>query len=105
MNAQSCASPRQTVHSPVDMRTILVIDDDDGVRSTLALLLRKHDWRVLEARDGREGIELARTRQPQAILCDLLMPGINGFRVCAAVRSDPAVRYCLVLAMSRPGVD
>ena len=87
------------------MKTILVIDDDADLRSSLCALLRRHQWQVWEAADGREGVALARAHQPQAILCDLLMPGMNGFRVCTAVRSDPALRRCLVVAMSGRGFE
>jgi phosphoribosyl 1,2-cyclic phosphodiesterase/CheY-like chemotaxis protein len=87
------------------MKTVLVIDDDADLRQVLCLLLRHQGWRVFEAANGQLGIDLARQHLPQAILCDLLMPGVNGFRVCSAIRSERALRHCLVVAMSGRGFD
>ena len=87
------------------MKTVLVIDDAPDFRFTLAALLKRHGWQVIEAADGNTGLELARQHLPQAILCDLLMPGTNGFRVCAAIRNDDALRYSLLVAMSGKGFE
>jgi len=52
------------------MKTILVIDDDDGIRKMLSAFLRKHRWRVLEAEGGQQGIELARNSlRPSFVIC------------------------------------
>lgn len=82
------------------MKNILLIDDDAAFRDALASLLRAHGWAVLEAGDGEAGLALARTHRPRVILCDLLMPGTNGFRVCASIRGDHTLRYSLLVAMS-----
>src|SRR5437867_1451702 len=82
------------------MKTILVIDEDAAFRLALSAFLRQHGWQVIESSDGDSGIELARKHLPQVILCDLLMPGTSGFRVCAAVRGERALRYSLLIAMS-----
>ena len=85
------------------MKTILVIDDDAQLRSVLSTFLQRHGWEVVETADGDQGLELARKHLPQAILCDLLMPGTNGFRVCSAIRNDDSLRYSLLVAMSGKG--
>ena len=85
------------------MKTVLVIDDDADVRHALAGFLRHHGWEVIETADGGHALDLARQHFPQAILCDLLMPGMNGFRVCSAIRNDDALRYSLLIAMSGKG--
>jgi phosphoribosyl 1,2-cyclic phosphodiesterase/ActR/RegA family two-component response regulator len=82
------------------MKTILVIDDDAQLRSILSTFLQRRGWEVVETGDGDQGLELARKHLPQVILCDLLMPGTNGFRVCSAVRNDDSLRYSLLVAMS-----
>lgn len=87
------------------MKNILVIDDDPEFRSALGGLLRLQGWDVIECGDGQEALALARQHRPRAILCDLLMPGTNGFRVCAAVRADHSLRYSLLLAMSGRDFD
>jgi phosphoribosyl 1,2-cyclic phosphodiesterase/CheY-like chemotaxis protein len=87
------------------MKCILLIDDDVAFRDALAGLLRAHGWEVLEAGDGDHGLALARERRPGVILCDLLMPGTNGFRVCSTIRGDHALRYSLLVAMSGRDFD
>lgn len=82
------------------MKNILLIDDDANFRDALAALLRAHGWTVLESGDGDRGLALAREHRPAVILCDLLMPGTNGFRVCASIRGEHALRYSLLVAIS-----
>jgi phosphoribosyl 1,2-cyclic phosphodiesterase len=67
--------------------------------------LKAQQWTVIEAADGDAGIALARQHRPRAILCDLLMPGTNGFRVCATIRGEHALRYSLLIAMSGRDFD
>jgi phosphoribosyl 1,2-cyclic phosphodiesterase/ActR/RegA family two-component response regulator len=70
------------------MKTILVIDDDDGFRKLLNAWLTTAGWSVLDASEGEGGVELAMQHQPDAIICDLLMPGCNGFQVCRLLRDE-----------------
>jgi phosphoribosyl 1,2-cyclic phosphodiesterase/DNA-binding NarL/FixJ family response regulator len=69
------------------MKTVLVIDDEADYRSLLAEVLEAEGWQVLQADEGDAGIQLARTQQPLVVVCDLLMPRCNGFKVCEAIRS------------------
>jgi phosphoribosyl 1,2-cyclic phosphodiesterase/CheY-like chemotaxis protein len=85
------------------MKTVLVIDDDADFRSVFKGFLKRHGWHVLDAADGERGLELARKHLPGAVLCDLLMPGTNGFKVIASIRGEHALRHCLVVAMSGRG--
>lgn len=87
------------------MKTVLVIDDDADLRFALSAFLKDRGWEVIAAPDGNAGLELARKHLPQAILCDLLMPGTNGFRVCSSVRDDDALRYAFLIAMSGKGFE
>ena len=89
----------------VQMKSILVIDDDRDLRLALTTSLEHRGWQVIVASDGDQGIELARQHLPRAILCDLLMPGKNGFRVCSVIRNDDALKYSLLIAMSGKGFD
>ena len=69
------------------MKTVLIIDDDRALRSTLATWLSNDGWRVYEAEDGEAGLDLATKHRPDVVLCDLLMPRCNGFQVCRSLRS------------------
>ncbi|MBC7924512.1 MAG: response regulator, partial [Bryobacteraceae bacterium] len=69
--------------------TVLVIDDDPSVHEVLVRSLAKHDLNVESAFDGQEGLRLARTLHPYAITLDVTLPGIDGWTVLAALKSDP----------------
>ncbi len=79
---------------------ILVIEDDAGIRETLADYLRFEGFVVDLARDGAEGLERIAVRQPHVILVDLHMPGMNGGQFLERLRADPATRPIPVVLMS-----
>lgn len=69
------------------MKTALLIDDNRSFREAISLWLVENGWRVLAAEDGETGLKLALEHAPEIVLCDLLMPGCNGFQVCRFLRS------------------
>jgi signal transduction histidine kinase/CheY-like chemotaxis protein len=69
--------------------TLLAIDDDPHAVELVRAVLQPAGWTVMSATDGAGGIAIARSLRPTAILLDLLMPGIDGFAVVDAVRTDP----------------
>lgn len=69
------------------MKTVLLIDDDDVLRSILTELLRDAGWNVLQAEDGEAGLKLALEHKPDVVVCDLLMPRCNGFQFCRALNA------------------
>ena len=80
--------------------TILVIDDDALVLSTFTELLRAHGHRVLEATNGRDGLELTRAERPDLILVDYHMPEMDGLAVLGALKSDARTRGIPVVAFT-----
>jgi len=72
---------------------ILVIDDDAKIREQTCALLRSEGYVTVEARNGREGVALARTERPALVLCDITMPQMNGHRVVEALRQDEATQH------------
>ena len=82
------------------MNTILLIDDDEACRSPIAELLRRAQWNVIEAEDGEAGLELAMKHRPDVMLCDLLMPRVNGYQVCRAVRERIELRHTKILVVT-----
>jgi two-component system sensor histidine kinase/response regulator len=68
---------------------ILVIDDDDGFRQVIVKFLSRQGFEVVAASDGKAGVDLAVERLPNLIVCDLNMPGMDGYEVLAALRRDP----------------
>lgn len=71
------------------MKRILVIEDEPEMRRNLATLLRLEKFEPLTAENGRTGLELARREAPDLILCDVMMPELDGYGVLQALRADP----------------
>ena len=71
------------------MRTVLVIEDEAPLRANLARILSVEGFRVVAAADGDEGLARAREARPDLVICDILMPRLDGFSVLAALRSGP----------------
>jgi CheY-like chemotaxis protein len=80
--------------------TILVVDDDPIILSTLVDLLRAHGHRMLEAANGRDGLSLARDERPDLILVDHHMPDMDGLAVVEALKSDAGTRGIPVVAFT-----
>ena len=70
------------------MTTILVIEDELPIRELIAEMLMLEDFEVLQAGDGREGIEMAQSQCPNLIICDVMMPVLDGYGVLTALQQD-----------------
>jgi signal transduction histidine kinase/DNA-binding NarL/FixJ family response regulator len=69
--------------------SVLVIDDDSAVRDRLQPLLSREGFQLVYAESGEDGLELARARRPDAILLDVLLPGLDGWSVLRSLKADP----------------
>lgn len=69
------------------MLTVLVIEDEAPLRANLTRILSAEGYRVVSAADGDEGIRRVLEERPDLVICDILMPGTDGFGVLAALRS------------------
>jgi DNA-binding response OmpR family regulator len=85
------------------MARVLLIEDDVAQRMIASFALRKAGHEVREAPDGEQGLAEARAATPDFVVCDVMMPGISGYEVVAAMRADPVlvnVPVVLLTAMS-----
>ena len=73
------------------MKKILVIEDEPEMRRNITTLLRYYDYAPVAAENGRLGIEAARREIPDLILCDVMMPELDGYGVLQAVQSDASL--------------
>jgi signal transduction histidine kinase/DNA-binding response OmpR family regulator/CHASE3 domain sensor protein len=80
--------------------TALVVDDEPRARELVAAYLEPAGYRVLRAASGEDGVALARARQPDVLLLDLLLPGINGFEVVEQLKGDPATRAIPIVILT-----
>ncbi|HEX6699682.1 MAG TPA: response regulator [Gaiellaceae bacterium] len=74
------------------MTKVLVIDDEAPIRLLCRVNLEAEEMEVLEAADGPGGLELARTQDPDVVLLDVMMPGLDGWRVAEQLLVDPATK-------------
>lgn len=79
---------------------ILVIEDNDENLELMTYLLRAFGHTTLTARDGEEGLAVAKRETPDLILCDLQMPRLDGFGVARGVRADPQLRGLPLIAVT-----
>jgi PAS domain S-box-containing protein len=91
--------------APVDrgatLRTLLYVEDNPAnLKLIQQLIARRSNIRLLSARDGNMGIQLARTHQPEVILMDINLPGISGVEALKILREDPATEHIPVIALS-----
>lgn len=69
-------------------KKILVIDDESELVGMLSIRLEANNYQVITALDGREGLDKARAEGPDLIILDLMLPGLDGYQVCRALKSD-----------------
>ena len=72
------------------MKKILVIEDEIFIRENLLELLEIEGFQAVGAENGNVGVQLAREQRPNLILCDVMMPELDGYGVLDALREDPA---------------
>jgi len=78
--------------------TILVVDDEPSIVDVLRYNLEKANFTVLIASNGEQAIQLARSRQPDLIVLDLMLPGIDGLEVCRQLRKEDSVPIIMLTA-------
>lgn len=79
------------------MATILVIDDSKFQRKRIIEILKAEGYEILEAPDGKEGLELAEQYQPNFIVCDMVMPNVGGVEVLTTLRAKKSPIPVIIL--------
>ena len=85
--------------------TILLVEDFDDTRLMMKMWLGKHGYRVVEAETGEQAISVAQREQPDLILMDMMMPGLNGLDATRRIREYQALRRTPIVAVSAYGAD
>ena len=79
---------------------VLVVEDHDDSRVMLGILMSMSGWRVVEAVNGQEAIELATSTVPNLILLDMKIPGLDGLTVARMIRDNPTLRQIPIVAIT-----
>ena len=99
MEAQVARTTRESRH------TILLVEDFDDTRLMMKLWLSKNGYRVIEAESGPEAIALAESEQPDLIIMDLMMPGMDGLDATRRIREHASLRATPIVVVSAYGAD
>jgi len=78
----------------------LIIDDEPHIVKLLELKFKLAGYEVLAATSGQEGLELARTKEPNLIILDIMMPDLDGFAVAQQLKADPATQAVPIVFLS-----
>jgi two-component system cell cycle response regulator DivK len=80
--------------------TIMVVEDNEPSRDVLSRRLERRGYRVLSAVDGRQAVSVAHAAQPDLILMDLGLPGIDGFEATSQLKANMATRHIPIIVLS-----
>lgn len=87
------------------MKTILVIEDERDLLDLVAFNLEREGYRVLTALDGKDGLETARTRSPDLIILDLMLPGIMGTDICRILKNSDKTANIPIIMLTAKGEE
>ncbi len=88
-----------------ETKTVLLVEDDESVRQLVRVTLQMHDFEVVEAKDGLEGLLMLDMHHPDAVVLDLMMPDVAGERMLAQLRQQPETkRTPVVIITGKPEV-
>ena len=82
------------------MTKILLIEDDTVLRENTAELLELSDFKVTTASDGKQGLKAAKTNSPDIIICDIMMPELDGYEVLASLSKNDKTKYIPFIFLS-----
>jgi CheY-like chemotaxis protein len=83
------------------VRTVLYVEDNPANLTLVEQLMARHaDMHLISARDGNQGVTIARSAQPEVILMDINLPGLNGLEAMKILRADPATSHIPIVALS-----
>jgi CheY-like chemotaxis protein len=77
----------------IKMKTILVIEDNLEIRENISEILELEGFKVIVAMEGKTGLDVATRELPDIILCDIMMPGLDGYGVLKAIKSNSETKY------------
>src|SRR5690554_776825 len=84
----------------MEKRKILVVDDEEEIRSLVALYLEQNEYKVLTAANGAETIDKVRLERPELVVLDILLPDTNGLEVCKKIQTLPGCADLPIIFLS-----
>lgn len=87
------------------MKKILIVDDEPYIRELVSTTLKGDEYKILEAGDGEEALQIARNEMPDLILLDIRMPKKDGLEVCRELKSDPKTSSLYIVILTAYGQE
>ena len=84
---------------------ILIVDDEPNIVVPLQFLMEQNGYQALVAQSGEEALETISKEEPDLVLLDIMLPGIDGFEVCEIVRLKPEWRHIRIIFLTAKGRD
>ncbi|MCC6135309.1 MAG: response regulator [Candidatus Contendobacter sp.] len=82
------------------MARILIVDDSPTQTLSISKILKKHGHEIITAKDGEEGVEVAKAELPDLVLMDVVMPKINGFQATRQITKNPSTSHIPVIIVT-----
>lgn len=86
-------------------RTILIVDDEPFILKSIQYVLNREGFETHCATNGAEALELLQNIKPRLMFLDVMMPKINGYEVCTAIKSDPQLKDIYVIMLTAKGQE
>ena len=84
-------------------KEILIVDDEPGIVVAVQFLMQRQGYNVLVAKDGHDALDMIYKYQPDLVLLDIMLPGIDGYEVCEIVRLNPKLRDVKIIFLTAKG--
>src|SRR5512139_307716 len=84
---------------------ILIVDDEKDIVDLIAYNLKKEGYETLKALDGEKALQLIRTKTPNLVILDLMLPGIQGLEVCKRIRKVPETAVIPIIMLTAKGEE
>lgn len=87
------------------MTKILIVDDEKDIVETLSFMLQAKGYEIISAYDGEEGLKLAKEEKPDLIILDVMMPKINGYKICRLLKYDAKYKNIPIIMVTARSQD
>ena len=84
----------------MEIKKILVADDDKNIRDALSYILEEEGYRLWKAKDGAEALRKVKNSRPDIVFLDIMMPELNGYDLCHIIKNDPDLKKTYVIMLT-----
>ncbi len=89
----------------MDKKKVLIVDDESHIVELVRVCLEDTDYDIIEAYDGQEALDKARSEKPDLILLDIMLPKMDGYEVCKNLKTDDSTKSIPVVMLTAKGQE